>query len=235
MNKGRLFLIPTPISFFSMREILLEKDIENVSCLKFFVTETPKVARSFLKDLPLKNKIQDITIYQFDEHSDTDETQDFLKPLLVGEDMGLISDAGIPSVADPGFHIVREAQKLGVKVIPLVGPSSIILALMSSGLNGQNFTFNGYLPKEQQKKRKRIKTLERLALETNQTQIFMEPPYRNQSIYEDILDVCEDTTYLCVAFDIMGPDEKILTKRVGEWKQETLSLEKKPCLFLIGK
>lgn len=231
MQKGKLYLIPAPISSNSMDSILLQKDIPIVSSLSFFISETPKVARSFLKDLPLTKKIQEIEIYEFNEHSKDIDISDLLVPLMEGNDMGLISDAGIPSVADPGFRIVRKAQEMGIEVCPFVGPSSILLALMSSGLNGQSFAFNGYLQKEKDGKREDIKYLENLSYQRRQTQIFMEPPYRNQSMLEDILSVCEGYTLLCIAYDIMGEDQKIVTKRVEQWRREKISLEKKPCLF----
>ncbi|MHC1716763.1 MAG: SAM-dependent methyltransferase [Candidatus Dojkabacteria bacterium] len=235
MGKGKLFLIPTPINGGNMSDILLPIYVKTSSSLRYFITETPKIARSFLKDLPLKVKIQELEIYEFNEHSQKEDIKELLEPLLKGEDMGLVSDAGIPSIADPGYKVVFEAQNLGIMIVPFVGPSSIILSLMASGLNGQNFAFSGYLPKEKGLKRKRIKSLERLALQTEQTQIFMETPYRNQSMVEDILEVCEPSTYLCIAFDIMGVDEKITTKRVEEWRKESISLDKKPCLYLINK
>jgi len=148
--------------------------------------------------------------------------------------MGLISDAGAPSIADPGHRLVRVAQARGVEIIPLIGPSSIFLALMASGLNGQSFAFYGYLPKEKGRKRKKIKTLERIARNTKQTQLFMETPYKNQHMLEDILDVCEEDTYLCVAQNVMGEDEYIVTKTIREWKRERKTLDKTPCLFLIN-
>lgn len=235
MKKGKLYLVPTPISKVSMKEVLLEKDISLVSKLQFFISETPKTTRAFLKDLPLERKIQDITIMQFDEHSKDVEIEELLEPIQAGSDIGLISDAGIPSIADPGFRVVSKAQSLGVEVIPLVGPSSILLALMASGLNGQNFAFNGYLSKNKEAKQREIRFLEDLSYKTGQTQIFMEPPYRNQAILEDILSVCDSYTKLCIAYNIMGENQKIITKRVGEWKSEKPNLDREPCLFLINK
>jgi 16S rRNA (cytidine1402-2'-O)-methyltransferase len=236
MKTGKLFLIPTPISENkSMEEILLNEYVEIVSNLEYFVTERAKTARAFLKDLPLKNKIQDLKITELNEHTKDDELEFLIEPLLNGHDMGLLSEAGVPSVADPGFRLVSIAQQKRIKIVPFVGPSSILLALMASGLNGQSFSFYGYLPREKGLKRKKIKTLERIALNTEQTQIFMETPYRNQHMLEDILDVCEENTRLCLALDIMGEDEFIFTKRIGEWKKENKTLEKKPCLFLINR
>lgn len=235
MKKGTLYLIPTPISEQQqMSDILLPDYLELVSNLEYFVVEKGKVARKFLTQLPLKKKVQELNIEELDKHSKED-LQKFLRPLLEGKDLGLMSDAGVPTVADPGFKIVALAQKHSIKVTPLVGPSSILLALMASGLNGQSFTFHGYLSREKGLKRKKIKTLERIAQNTNQTQIFMETPYRNQSMLEDILDVCEEETLLCIAMDIMGEKELLSTRSILEWKEVNINLEKKPCLFLINK
>jgi 16S rRNA (cytidine1402-2'-O)-methyltransferase len=236
MKRGKLYLIPTPISTKqSMNDILLPSYIEIVSNLEYFVSETAKVARGHLKDLPLKKKIQEIEITELNEHTQDSEINELLKPILNGNDLGLLSDAGVPTIADPGYRLVSLAQKRSIKIIPFVGPSSIVLALMASGLNGQSFSFYGYLPKEKGLKRKKIKTLERIALNTDQTQIFMETPYKNQHMLDDILDVCEKDTRLCIAMDIQGEEEYVVTKNVGEWRKEDLMLGKKPCIFLINK
>ena len=236
MKKGTLFLIPTPISEDqSMNDILLPLYMDNISQLQYFIVETPKIARAFLKTVSLKKKIQDIDIKILNEHTDTSELKELITPLENGHNVGLMSDAGLPAIADPGYRLVYVAKELGIKVLSLMGPSSIYLSLMSSGLNGQSFAFHGYLPKEKGLKRKKIKSLERIALNTNQTQIFMETPYKNQSMLEDILDVCEDDTRLCIAKNIMSKNEYIFTKKISDWKREELVLEKVPCLFLINK
>lgn len=235
MKSSTIYLIPVPISEnLGLSEVLVEKDIEIVKDLKYFITETPKTARAFLKDIPLTRKIQEIKIEQLDKRTKDNDLKHLLEPVLNGNNMGIISDSGAPSIADPGYRVVRIAHKLGISVTPLIGPSSIFLALMASGLSGQNFVFHGYLPKEKGKKRKRIKTLERTAHATTQTQIFMETPYKNQHMFDDILDVCENSTYLCIAQDIMGEDEFIATKSIAEWKKERKVLKKSPCLFLIN-
>ena len=235
MKTGKLYLVPVPISEDqNLSQVLVTKDIEIVKDLEYFVTETPKTARAFLKDIPLTRKMQDIKITELNEHTQQEELLELLDPIIKGHDMGLISDSGAPSIADPGHRLVRIAQSRGVNVIPLVGPSSIFLALMASGLNGQNFAFYGYLPKEKGRKRKKIKTLERMSQNMKQTQIFMETPYKNQYMLEDILEVCEDNTYLCIAQNVMGKNEYIVTKTIKEWKREQKILEKTPCLFLIN-
>ena len=235
MKTGELYLIPVPISKnHKLSETLLSKDLETVENLENFVSETPKIARAFLKDISLSKDIQDINISELNKNTKNDELESLLEPIFQGKDLGLISDAGAPSIADPGHRLVRIAQGKGVKCIPLVGPSSIFLALMASGLNGQSFAFYGYLPKERGRKRKKIKTLERIAQNTKQTQIFMETPYKNQNMLEDILDVCEEETLLCIAQQVMGDDEYIVTKSIKDWKREGKILEKDPCLFLIN-
>lgn len=234
MKKGSLYLIPVPISDnLTITDVLVQKDIAVVKELNHFVTETPKTARAFLKDLPLDRKIQDIKIEELNKRTKDMQLESLLKAALEGNDMGLLSDAGAPSIADPGHRLVRIAHGLGIRIIPLVGPSSIFLALMASGLNGQNFAFHGYLPKEKGRKRKGIKTLERISKSMNQTQIFMEVPYKNQHMLEDILDVCEAKTLLCTAQDIMGENESIVTKSIAHWKEKDKVLDKRPCLFLI--
>jgi 16S rRNA (cytidine1402-2'-O)-methyltransferase len=235
MKTGKLYLIPVPISEnVKLTETLLAKDLEVVENLENFVSETPKIARAFLKDIPLNKEIQEIKISELNKNTKSEELEPLLEPLFQGKNLGLISDAGAPSIADPGHRLVRVAQKRGVQCIPLVGPSSVFLALMASGLNGQSFAFYGYLPKEKGRKRKKIKTLERIAQNTKQTQIFMETPYKNQNMLEDILDVCEEETLLCIAQQVMGENEYIVTKSIKEWKRENKVLEKNPCLFLIN-
>jgi 16S rRNA (cytidine1402-2'-O)-methyltransferase len=235
MKTGKLYLIPVPISEnVKLSETLLAKDLAVVENLENFVSETPKIARAFLKDIPLNKEIQEIKISELNKNTKSEELEPLLEPLFQGKNLGLISDAGAPSIADPGHRLVRVAQKRGVQCIPLVGPSSIFLALMASGLNGQSFAFYGYLPKERGRKRKKIKTLERIAQSTKQTQIFMETPYKNQNMLEDILDVCEGETLLCIAQQVMGENEYIVTKSIKEWKRENKVLEKNPCLFLIN-
>jgi 16S rRNA (cytidine1402-2'-O)-methyltransferase len=235
MKTGKLYLIPVPISEnVKLTETLLAKDLEVAENLENFVSETPKIARAFLKDIALNKQIQEISISELNKNTKSDELEPLLEPLFQGKDLGLISDAGAPSIADPGHRLVRVAQEKGIVCIPLVGPSSVFLALMASGLNGQSFAFYGYLPKERGRKRKKIKTLERIAQNTKQTQIFMETPYKNQNMLEDILDVCEEETLLCIAQQVMGENEYIVTKSIKEWKREKKVLEKNPCLFLIN-
>lgn len=234
MNKyGKIYLIPTPLNDKGLEDTLLNEDLLTISKLKYYIVETPKVARTHLKNIEMENKIQDIDMRVFDEHSKYEDIQFCIEPLLEGYDMGLMSDAGVPCVADPGNKIVRVCQKLGIKVIPLVGASSIILSLMASGLNGQSFTFLGYLGKGKDERRKDILKIERDSRNNNQTYIFIETPYRNQSMFSDILDICKDDTNLCIASDLTGNTETILTKTIREWKEERYNISDKPTIFLI--
>jgi 16S rRNA (cytidine1402-2'-O)-methyltransferase len=235
MKKGTLYLIPTPISGTDLSSNLLQKDRKIVEELDIFIVETAKIARAHLGTLNLKKRIQDIQMTELNEHTRNYQIADMTIPLLQGHDVGLMSDAGAPTVADPGYKLVLEAQKKEIDVVPLVGPSSIILALMASGLNGQDFAFNGYLPKENNELRKKIRSLELYAKGTGQTQIFMEAPYRNQKIFSILISICESNTYLCIAQNITGEDEFIKTKSIGEWKEEKIELTDSPCLFLLNK
>ena len=235
MQKGTLYLIPTPITNAPMRDVLLPPYLDIVKTLEIFVVEKAKTARQHLSSVELSKKIQDIQMFELNEHTKVYEIEEMLKPLLEGKDMGLMSEAGVPSIADPGYRLVIVAQKNGIKVVPFTGPSSIFLALMASGLNGQNFAFNGYLPQENRDLRKAIRSVEVFAKGTGQTQIFMEAPYRNQKIFENILSVCEDDTYLCVAQNIMGENEFIKTDAIIKWRKNKIRLDDVPCLFLINK
>lgn len=235
MKTGTLYLIPTPIDSNELKDILLPKDIALVSNLKYFIVETPKNARKNLQSIPLIVPIQEIEIEELSEHTKNYQLKDLLKPLLEGFDMGLMSDAGLPSIADPGYRVVIEAQKYDIKVAPLVGPSSIVLALMGSGLNGQNFAFNGYIPIEKEELKMKIRLLEGLCYKIGQTQIFMDTPYRNQKLYEAILEVCNPNTYLCVALNVGEEDGYIKTMKIADWRKSRVVLPKAPCLFLINK
>ena len=230
MKQGKLYLIPTPISENkSMRDVLLKEDIDVINSLEYFVSEKAKTARFFLKDLPLEKKIQEINITELNEHTKDTEINKLLEPALNGRDIGLLSDAS-PLYCRSRVSTSVISSKKKITVIPFVGPSSILMALMASGLNGQSFSFLGYLPREKNSRRKKIKILEEIALTTKQTQIFMETPYRNQHLFDDILDVCEPDTRVCIAMDIMGENEYIVTKEVQEWTPKKV-LAKKPAYF----
>jgi len=234
MNPGKLYLIPAPISGNNLKNTLTAGDIDIVSKLKYFIVETPKVARSYLASIDLQASIQQIDMKVFDEHSNVEDIQELIQPLLAGRDTGLMTDAGTPCIADPGEEIVLMCYKLGVEVIPMIGPSSIFLTLMASGLNAENFAFNGYLAKNSYSRQKELKELSKKVLDSGQTQIFIETPYRNQSIFEDILTLQENIN-LCLGIEIGSKDQKIATMPISEWKKEKISLEKVPIIYIIGK
>jgi 16S rRNA (cytidine1402-2'-O)-methyltransferase len=233
MNRGKLYLIPTPISGTDFKETLVQKDIEIVSNLRHLIVETPKVARSFLASIELKFPIQEINMRIFDEHSNVENIQELIQPLLSGQDMGLMTDAGTPCVADPGEEIVLMCHRLGIEVIPMIGPSSILLALMASGLNGERFTFNGYLSRKPQERQKELSRLASRVLSNQGTQIFIEAPYRNQVLFNDIMKL-DEKLYLCIAQDIGGETSEVLTQPISAWRQGKKVLEKIPIIYLLG-
>ncbi len=216
-NTGTLYLIPTSLSKRPLKYELKDSDLNIVKKLKFFIVETPKTARAYLQEMGMV--LQELNMGKLDEHSKRNDLPFLLEPLIAGNDVGLMSDAGCPGVGDPGALVVRECQRLGIKVVPLVGPSSILLSLMASGLNGQRFKFWGYLPKESLERQRKIKTLERESARNSESEIFIEAPYRNKSIFNDLLEVCNPSTDLTVAIDITGENESILTMSIKEWRQ----------------
>jgi 16S rRNA (cytidine1402-2'-O)-methyltransferase len=177
--------------------------------------------------------MQELILHPLNQHTAAGEIVGYLNSLLDGKDMGMISEAGCPGIADPGAEVARLAHERNIRVVPLVGPSSILLALMASGFNGQSFCFSGYLPKERPDRIKKIKELERTVMQKDQTQIFIETPYRNMHLLDDLLANCEKTSKLCIACDITLPTEFIRTKRISEWKNQLPDLNKKPCIFLL--
>jgi 16S rRNA (cytidine1402-2'-O)-methyltransferase len=233
MKKGKLYLIPTSITGETLLETLNPKDLDIVSTLEHFIVETPKIARRNLSGLDLKTPIQEISFQVLDKRTHGKEVEDLLKPLEEGKNIGIMSDAGAPSIADPGWRFIQLAQRKGFEVIPMIGPSSIFLALMASGLNGQRFCFNGYLSKDNQFRKENIKQLERESQKRDMTQIFMETPYKNQHMFEDILEVCKPDTLLCIAKNVSADDGFITTLPVRLWKGKQITLDKVPTLFLI--
>ncbi|MBX3639246.1 MAG: SAM-dependent methyltransferase [Nitrosomonas sp.] len=231
---GKLYLIPTPISESDMDWIIPPSVRASIQALSCFVVEHPKTARQFLKQIACKLPLQAIQLHILNEHSKPDDLEALLQPALSGQDTGLLSEAGCPAIADPGSDLVRLAHDKNIPVIPLVGPSSIILALMASGLNGQSFCFNGYLPIEKYVRLQQITTLEKRSIKHNQTQIFIEAPYRNQGLLEHIVQTCQDNTDLCIAAHLTAAGEMIATKTIKEWKQALLpDIHKIPTIFLL--
>lgn len=235
MDKGTLYLIPTRIGDNPPLEVLplsIKKIIERINT---YIVENEKTARRFIKLISPKKSQSKLEIFILNKYTEAEELPAFLIPALNGLDIGLLSEAGCPAIADPGADIVQIAHEKDIKVVPLVGPSSILLALMSSGMNGQSFTFNGYLPIDKNERKKALKTLERLSFENNQTQLFIETPYRNNKMLEDICASLGSNTRLCVATDITLPTEYIKTKTIEEWKKVKVDLHKRPTLFIIHK
>ena len=230
-----LYLIPVTLGDTSIEKVLPSYNKEIILGIKHFIVEDVRSARRFLKKVERSINIDELSFYTLNKHISAEEISGYLKPLLGGESMGVISEAGCPAVADPGADVVAIAQRKNLKVVPLVGPSSIILSVMGSGFNGQSFAFHGYLPIDPSERIKRIKVLEQRIYSENQTQLFIETPYRNNKMMEDIVKNCRPQTKLCIAANITCEDEYIKTKTVKEWQGKLPDLSKIPCIFLIYK
>ena len=234
MKKGKLFLIPTTLGEGDENRNLPPSVLESIININIFIVENIRTTRRFIKKI-YKNKDIDNTIfYSYGKHNLLDLQEDFLPHIYQGDDVGIISEAGVPCVADPGSKIVEFAHQYQIEVIPITGPSSILLALIASGFNGQNFAFNGYLPIDRKDRNKKIKDLENLCKRHGQTQIFMETPYRNLKLFESIIKTCLKSTKLCIASDITLPSENIKTKTIEEWRTIRPEINKKPSIFLIS-
>lgn len=230
---GTLFLIPTTLGDNEPLEVLpisIKRAIENID---YYIVENEKSARRFIKKVSPRKSQPDLEIEQLNKFTEPSAIAAFLDPCLKGYNVGVLSEAGCPGIADPGADVVRIAHEKGIRVVPLVGPSSIILALMASGLNGQNFAFNGYLPIDSAKRKTTIKQLEKLSRENNQTQIFIETPYRNDSLFAEFLRTLSKNTQLSIATDITLNTEYIATKSIREWKGISPELHKRPTIFII--
>lgn len=231
---GTLYLIPCTLGDTSAEQVLPQHVIDVARKLRHFVVEQPKTARQFLSALKPERPIQSLHFATLNEHTAANELSELLAPLLAGEDVGVISEAGCPGIADPGADLVNLAHRNGIRVVPLVGPSSIVLALMASGLNGQCFAFHGYLPIAEQERNKAIATLETESAKRKQTQMFIETPYRNDKLFGALLAQCRPQTLLCVATDITLSSEQIHTRSIAQWKsQPAPQLNKRPSLFLL--
>ena len=234
MKTGTLYLIPTNLSDgFTPTQILPASVITTALRLNHFIAENAKTARAFLKQLGIERPLLEVSILELNSQTPDNATSSMIAPLIAGHDVGLVSEAGAPGVADPGAVVVAMAHQHGITVVPLVGPSSILLGLMASGLNGQTFSFHGYLPQEKTERIKSISTLEKESRQRNTTQLFIETPYRNQALYADLLSTLASSTLLCVARDLTGHREYVRTMRIVEWKKNTVALEKLPTLFLL--
>ena len=232
-NKGKLYLIPSPLGDNQPSEVLPEMVFETIGRIRTYVVEEVRTARRFLSRAGLKGKIDTLEFHELNEHTSSEQIEDYLGLFERGEDIGLTSEAGLPAVADPGAQLVALCHKRGIEVIPLVGPSSLMLALMASGLNGQSFAFCGYIPAKSDERKSRLKVLEKISSQLNQTQIIIETPYRNDSLLADILSVCNPSTRLCIAADLTLPTAYIRTASIGDWKKNVPTIGKRPCVFLL--
>lgn len=232
--KGTLYLIPSALGESPSPADFPENNLRIMEKLHHFVVEDVRTARRFLKKILPSIKIDDLAFQILDEHTKPEEVAVLLDPVLEGENLGILSEAGLPCVADPGALLVSYAHENGVKVVPLTGPSSIFLALMASGFNGQNFTFSGYLPVDKKERDTKIRELEGSAYQKDQTQVFIETPYRNQQMMESLVETCHSQTRICIAVNLTMPDEMILTRTVEQWKRmKWPEIRKKPAVFLL--
>ncbi len=235
MPKGTLFLIPVPLAEDTAGRVLTAGQDRLINNLSTYIVENEKTARHWLKSMGLKIPQSGLLIHVYGKHSDKNDMASYFQELEAGKDVGLMSEAGCPAVADPGSEIVAEAHKREIKVVPMVGPSSILLALMASGFSGQSFTFHGYLPIDKVQRAKRIRELESLSERNRQTQIFIETPFRNNPLLEDILKNCHNRTRLCVACNLTAADEQIISLPVEQWRKKKVDFHKKPAIFLLFK
>tara|TARA_R110002012_G_scaffold187203_1_gene354086 strand:- start:8092 stop:8808 length:717 start_codon:yes stop_codon:yes gene_type:complete len=232
---GKLFLIPTTLGENNPLDVLPITVKNTIEAIDIFIVENEKTARRFIKNIAPEKKQPSLQLFLLNKFTEYTELPGFLTPCLDGKNVGLLSEAGCPAVADPGADVVKIAHDKNIQVVPLVGPSSIIMAVMSSGMNGQSFAFNGYLPIDKQERKAELLRLERLSFQQNQSQLFIETPYRNNAMLEDICKVLHPDTAVCVACDITLPTEFIKTQSVQAWKKNSADLHKRPALFIVHK
>ncbi|MDR0427595.1 MAG: SAM-dependent methyltransferase [Dysgonamonadaceae bacterium] len=230
-----LYLIPVTLGDSEISKVLPDYNKEVVLSLSYFIVENVRSARRFLKQLDPLIDIDDLTFFVLNKHTTREETSGFLEPVDKGCSVGLISEAGCPAIADPGADIVAMAQQKNIQVVPLVGPSSIVLALMASGFNGQSFAFNGYLPVDSNLRIAELKRAESLVYSKSQTQLFIETPYRNNKLLAEIVKTCKPSTKLCIAADLTLKTEYIKTKKISDWERSFPDLSKRPCIFALYK
>lgn len=233
--KGKLYLIPALLGPVAPERALPAFNMEIISLLNEFIVEEERTARRFLRSIGYTRSFDEVTLHLLNEHTKDEETSAYLQSAKDGRDIGLLSEAGTPCIADPGSAIVRQAHLAGITVVPLVGPNSLLLALMASGMNGQHFTFHGYLPAKTEERAQKLKMLEKEAYARHVTHLFIETPYRNMALLESVIQHCRPATLLCIACDITLETEFIATKTVGEWKKKLPSLGKRPAVFLIAE
>lgn len=232
---GKLYLIPTTLGDSMISEVLPISVKNTVEKINYFIVENQKSARKFIKALVPEKNQSSLTLFELNKFTDPLDLPSFIEPCLNGKNVGVLSEAGCPGIADPGADIVKLAHEKHVQVVPLIGPSSILMAMMASGFNGQNFAFIGYLPIDRSNRKSELRRLEKLSQDSNQSQIFIETPYRNNKLLQDMVAILNDQTKICVACDISLPTEYIKTKTVGEWKKNMVDLHKRPTIFVIHK
>ena len=230
---GKVYLIPSTLGDMAPLEVLPISIKQIIEQLDYYIVENEKTARHFIKKISPRKSQPSLKLSALNKFTEAQEIPSFLNPCLEGNDIGILSEAGCPGIADPGAAVVKIAHEKNIQVVPMVGPSSILLALMASGMNGQNFAFNGYLPIEGSERKKYIKNLERKSKEDNQSQVFIETPYRNNKMLEELIKSLTPSTRLCIAADITLPTEYIKTKTIVNWKNENVDLHKRPAIFII--
>ncbi len=235
MTKAKLYLLPNTISDGEWQSVIPQGVRDTSFGIRHFVVENVRTARRYLRKIGFKTDFEEVEFFELNKHTIEQDIPRFIKPLKNGYDMAIISESGLPCVADPGNLVVQIAQQQGITTVPLVGPSSLMMALMASGFNGQNFSFVGYLPIDNTQKLKALKNLESKIYSDNQTQIFIEAPYRNQKLFDFILKYAQPATKLCLARDISGKNELILTKNILDWKKHKIDIQKQNTVFLLYK
>ena len=233
MTKGKLYLIPSPLGENDPAEVIPAPVLEMLRKIHVYVVEEARTVRRYLSRAGLKGRIDGLDFHELNEHTGQAEVESYIRLFDNGTDVGLISEAGLPAVADPGAQLVALAHRHGIEVVPFVGPSSLMMALMASGLNGQSFAFCGYLPAKTDERRARLKAIEKISSAHRQTQIFIETPYRNDQMLKDIMSTCLPSTRLCIAADITMPDAYIMTRTIAGWKASGFSIGKRPCVFCL--
>ena len=231
---GTIYLIPTTLGENNFSEVIPNYVLEIIEKIDVFIVENIRTSRRYISKLKLSKPIRDLEFLELNKNTDPKEISELLQAIFVGKNLGVISEAGCPAVADPGMELIKYAHINKIKVVPLVGPSSILLALMASGMNGQNFAFSGYLPINNPKRANRIRFLEKRAFKENQAQIFMETPYRTGALLEQLVQVCTPQTRLCVACDISLKNESIETRTIAEWKKNLPNINKRLVIFILG-
>lgn len=235
MKKAPLYLIPAPLADVDFSMIFPAFNLDIINEINHYIVEELRTARRLLRKMNINKSIEELTFSEIHEHAKNVNYNEILHPCLEGKPIGLLSEAGTPCVADPGSKVVAKAHQLGIPVIPLIGPNSILLALMASGFDGQRFAFNGYLPVDRTQREREILFYESLMKKNGQTQIFIETPYRNNHFLDSLLTVCAPDTRICVACNLTAPDQLIITQSVSKFKKAAIDIYKKPTIFLIGK